>query len=61
VDAVREARRPASIRPVGDPTGVLVLDETGCVTTGRHAAGVARHASGTVGQVEQGQSGVWLG
>jgi hypothetical protein len=27
---------------LGEPQGVLVIDETGCLKTGRHAAGVAR-------------------
>jgi SRSO17 transposase len=60
-DAVRDELRTYIIRHVGDPTGVLVLDETGFVKKGRHSAGVARQYSGTVGKVENGQIGVFLG
>jgi SRSO17 transposase len=49
------------IQHLGAPTGVLVRDETGVVNQGRHAAGVARQSTGTVGTVEHGPSGVWLG
>jgi hypothetical protein len=40
---------------------VLVLDETGVVHQGRHAAGVARQDRCTVGPVAHGPSGVWRG
>jgi SRSO17 transposase len=60
-DAVRDARRPSVIPHLGDPTGVLVLDETGWVKQGCHSAGVARPDTGTVGQVENGPIGVCLG
>jgi SRSO17 transposase len=53
-DAVREELRTAIIRHVGDPSGVLVLDEPGFVNKGRHSAGVARPYSGTVGTGEHG-------
>jgi len=39
---------------------VLVLDETGFLKQGQHAAGVARHESGTAGRVEHGQMGVFV-
>jgi hypothetical protein len=37
------------IQPLGDPQGVLVLDETGFVKKGQHAAGVARPYRGPAG------------
>ena len=36
----------------------MVIDETGCLKKGRHAAGVARQYSGTAGRVEHCQIGV---
>jgi SRSO17 transposase len=44
-----------------DPEAVLVLDETGLLNKGCHAAGVARQYSGTAGKVDHCQSGVLLG
>lgn len=41
-DMVRDELRTSISQHLGDPQGVLVLDETGCVKQGRHAAGVAR-------------------
>lgn len=60
-EAVREARRREGVQPLGEPEAVLVIDATGLVKKGRHAAGVARQYRGTVGQVAQGQMGVLLG
>ena len=59
-DAVRDALRPSSRQPLGDPNGVLVLDETGLLKNGRHAAGVARQYRGTGGTVDNGPIGVLL-
>jgi SRSO17 transposase len=60
-DAVRAELRTSVSQHLGDPTGVLVLDETGLVKKGRDSAGVARQYTGTVGKVENGQIGVFLG
>jgi SRSO17 transposase len=60
-DAVRDELRTDVIPHLGDPNGVLVLDEPGFVTKGGHSAGVARQYTGTVGKVENGQIGVFLG
>jgi SRSO17 transposase len=60
-DAVRDELRTYVIQHLGDPHGVLVLDETGFVKKGCHSAGVARQDPGTVGTGEHGQSGVLLG
>jgi len=46
---------------LGDPNGVLVLDETGFLNKGEHSAGVARQYRGTAGTVENCQIGVLLG
>ena len=45
---------------LGDPQGVLIVDETGFLKKGRHSAGVARQYSGTAGRIENCQIGVFL-
>jgi SRSO17 transposase len=39
---VRDALRRYLIQHLGDPEAVLVIDDTGFLNKGRHAAGVAR-------------------
>jgi SRSO17 transposase len=57
-EAGRDERR-VSIRPQRSaPHGVLVVDATGCLNKGPHAAGVARPYRGTAGTVEHCQRGV---
>jgi len=48
------------VEHLGDPQAVLVIDETGFLTKGQHAAGVARHYSGTAGRVEHCHIGVFV-
>jgi len=60
-DAVRDELRRYVIQHLGDPHGVLVLDETGFLKKGEHSAGVTRQYSGTAGEVENCQIGVFLG
>jgi SRSO17 transposase len=59
-DAVRDALCTYVIQHLGDPNGVLVLDETGFVKKRRHSAGEACQSTGTVGKVENCQIGVFL-
>jgi SRSO17 transposase len=59
-DAVRDDLCSYVIEHVGDPHGVMVIDETGFLKKGRHSAGVARQYSGTAGRVEHCQIGVFL-
>ena len=59
-DAVRDELRTDSMPQLGDPHGVLVLDETGLLNKGQHSAGVARQYSGTAGKVDNGPIGVLL-
>lgn len=59
-DAVRDALRRYVVARLGDPARVLVADETGFIKKGRMSAGVARQYTGTAGQVENAQVGVFL-
>lgn len=60
-EKARDICRDYVIEHLGDPSGVLVLDETGFLKKGSHSAGVARHYSGTAGRIENCQIGVFLG
>ncbi len=59
-DALRDELRTYVIDGMGDPAGVLVVDETGFLKKGRKSVGVARQYSGTAGRVENCQIGVFL-
>jgi SRSO17 transposase len=59
-DAVRDDLRAYVAEHLGDPGGVLVLDETGFVKKGAKSAGVQRRYSGTAGRIENCQIGVFL-
>ena len=59
-DAVRDALFTYVGRNLGDPAGILAIDETGFLKKGSAPAGVARQYSGTAGRVESCQIGVFL-
>jgi len=59
-DAVRDDLRAYVVEHLGDPEGVLVVDETGFVKKGDKSCGVARQYSGTAGRIENCQVGVFL-
>lgn len=46
---------------LGEPTGVLIIDDTGDLKKGVHSVGVQRHYTGTAGRIENAQVGVFLG
>jgi len=59
-DALRDELRTYVVEQLGDPSGILVVDETGFLKKGRKSVGVARQYSGTAGRVENCQIGVFL-
>ncbi len=60
VEAVRDDLRSYVTEQLGDPTGVLIVDETGFLKKGTKSAGVQRQYSGTAGRRENCQVGVFL-
>ena len=60
LDALRDDLRAYVVSYLGDPDGVLVVDETGFLKKGTRSAGVARQYSGTAGRTENCQVGVFL-
>ena len=59
-EQVREERRAYVVEHLGEPTAVLVVDETGFVKKGTKSVGVQRQYSGTAGRIENCQIGVFL-
>lgn len=60
-ERARNVCRDYVVEQLGDPSGALVLDETGFVKKGKDSVGVARQYSGTAGRIENCQIGVFLG
>jgi SRSO17 transposase len=61
VDAVRDDLRSYVTEHLGEPAGVLIVDETGFLKKGVKSVGVQRQYSGTAGRIENCQIGVFLG
>ena len=59
-DALRDDVRTYIVEQLGDPDGVLVVDETGFLKKGPKSAGVQGQYSGTAGRIENCQIGVFL-
>jgi SRSO17 transposase len=59
-DLVRDDLRAYVLDKLGDPSGVVVADETGFLKKGTKSAGVQRQYSGTAGRIENCQLGVFL-
>jgi SRSO17 transposase len=59
-DGLRDDLRAYAVEQLGDPDGVLVVDETGFLKKGTKSAGVQRQYSGTAGRIENCQVGVFL-
>jgi SRSO17 transposase len=58
--ALRDDVRGDVVEQLGEPRGVLVVDETGFLKKGDKSAGVQRQSSGTAGRIENCQIGVFL-
>jgi len=59
-DAVRDDLRGYVVEQLGDPQGVLVVDETGFLKKGDRSAGVQPQYSGAAGRTANAQIGVFL-
>jgi SRSO17 transposase len=59
-DVVRDDLRAYVVEHLGEPDGVLIVDETGFLKKGQKSAGVQRQYSGTAGRIENSQIGVFL-
>jgi SRSO17 transposase len=59
-DGVRDDLREYVVEHLGDPSGVLVVDETGDVKKGTATVGTQRQYTGTAGRVENTQVAVYL-
>jgi SRSO17 transposase len=59
-DQVRDDIRDYVVEHLGDPNGVLVVDETGDLKKGTHTVGVQRQYTGTAGRIENAQVAVYL-
>ncbi len=59
-DGVRDDLRGYAVEHLGEPGGVLIVDETGFLKKGLKSAGVQRQYCGTAGRIENCQLGVFL-
>jgi SRSO17 transposase len=59
-DQVRDDVRAYVVDELGEPDGVLILDDTGDLKKGVHSVGVQRHYTGTAGRIENAQVAVFL-
>ena len=59
-DLVRDDLRNYVVEHLGNPNGVLIVDETGFLKKGVKSVGVKRQYSGTAGRIENCQIGVFL-
>jgi SRSO17 transposase len=59
-DGVRDDLRAYVVEHLGDPGGVLVVDETGFLKKGTKSVGVKRQYCGTAGRITNCQVGVFL-
>jgi SRSO17 transposase len=59
-DSVRDDLRAYVADELGEPDGVLILDDTGDLKKGVHSVGVQRQYTGTAGRIENAQVAVFL-
>jgi SRSO17 transposase len=60
IDGVRDDVRDYVVEHLGEPGGVLIVDDTGFLKKGVRSAGVQRQYSGTAGRIENCQIGTFL-
>jgi SRSO17 transposase len=60
-DAVRDDVRSFVVDELGDPQGVLMIDDTGDLKSGSATVGVQRQYTGTAGRIENSQVATFLG
>ena len=58
-DDMRETYHGLVAQEMGDPSGVMIIDESGFVKKGKESVGVARQYCGNLGKVENSQVGVF--
>jgi SRSO17 transposase len=59
-DAARDLLRDYVVEQLGDPDGIGIVDETGCLKKGTCSVGVKRQYSGTAGRTENCQIATFL-
>lgn len=59
-DGVRDDLRAYVVEALGDPSGILVVDETGDLKKGSATVGTQRQYTGTAGRIENAQVAVYL-
>jgi SRSO17 transposase len=59
-DAVRDELCRYVVAELADPNGVLIIDDTGDLKSGRHSVGVQRQYTGTAGRIENAQVATYL-
>ena len=59
-DSLRDVLRSYVSEKLGEPDGILVVDETGFLKQGKKSCGVKRQYSGTAGRIANCQIGVFL-
>ena len=58
-DTMRQTYHGLVAHEMGEPDGVLIVDESGFIKKGQDSVGVARQYCGTLGKVDNGQVGVF--